>query len=94
MFLDATGQVGPHCSQANSVPGSKGFVSGLQQPMDSPCQPWLLVSPGGDGLCVGHIICAFADVRENSVCKLFIVYAVVQSLSAALDPSGHTVITF
>ena len=49
---DATGQAGSRCSQANSIPGSEGFVSGPQQPMDSSCQPWLLVSPSDDGLCV------------------------------------------
>ncbi|CAB1431416.1 unnamed protein product [Pleuronectes platessa] len=49
--------------QANSIPGSEGFVSGPQQPMDSSCQPWL---GGHDGLCVGHIICAFADKGVHS----------------------------
>src|SRR4029434_10762324 len=76
---DATGQAGSRCSQASSIPGSEGFVSGPQQLMDSSCQPWLLVSPSDDGLCVGHIICAFAGVRADSVCKLLIVYVVVVS---------------
>ncbi len=55
-FPDAVGQVGSGCSQASFIPGSEGIVSGPQQPMDILCQPWLLVSLGDDGFCVGHII--------------------------------------
>lgn len=76
-FPDATGQIGSRFSQAWFVPSSDGLVSGLQQFVDVPRQPWLLVSSGGDALHVGHIIDAFGNVGGHCVCVLLNVYFVV-----------------
>lgn len=86
-FPDAPGQVGSCCSQASFLPGSEGIVSGPQQPVDLPCQPWLLVSPNDDALCVGHILNALGDIGGHSVCVLISVCEVVVSACINISQS-------
>ncbi|XP_061127259.1 uncharacterized protein LOC133147276 [Syngnathus typhle] len=76
-LLDAPRQVGPRCPQASLIPRSEDFVPGPQQPKDSPCQPWLPVSPSDDGFRVGHIINALRDVRGKRVSILLHVHIVL-----------------
>ena len=66
-FPDATGQVGSRYSQASFIPGSEGVVSGTQQQVDIPCQPWLPVRLNDDSLCVSHIIDALPEEVPVSV---------------------------
>ena len=63
-------------AQASFIPGSEGVVSGPQQLVDIPCQPWLQVSPNDDGLCMSQLIDAL-HARSNSVCVLLNVCVVV-----------------
>lgn len=58
-------------------PSSEGVVSGPQQPVNVPCQPWPPVSLSDDAFCVGHIMDALGDGGGHRVCVLLNVCVVV-----------------
>lgn len=76
-FPDPTGQIGSSCSQASFVPSSEGSISAPQKPVNFSSKPWFLVSPDGDGPCVGDVGDAFADVGGDRLCVFLNVCVVV-----------------
>ncbi|KAI3369241.1 hypothetical protein L3Q82_007790 [Scortum barcoo] len=53
-----------------SSPALKAAFRSLQQPVDLPCQPWLLIGPNSDGLEYCYIISALGDVGSDDICVL------------------------
>ncbi|KAI7802780.1 hypothetical protein IRJ41_018385, partial [Triplophysa rosa] len=68
---------GPGCLHPLLISSSEGSVPSLEETIDLPCHPRLLVGPQSDGLCDRYIINALVDVGSDSLCVLLEVCGVI-----------------